>query len=167
MIIKKNTPCMFIRVPDYKNYNAIDEHIKILKTNEYVNMIKLGRYPNADIINKITEKSGVIILKTTPKNGNRLFICIVDLKNGKNNINIPQYYEELFEEENYSMSELLKNYFWIKILNIYEVDKSVLDKFETYSTKKKLTDAIFNSRAPQVYGECIESFEIKKEVDLI
>ncbi len=154
--IKAKTPVMFIRVPDYEDFDSIEEHIKILKKNKYVWMVKLGRYPNPKFLDILSKNNGLLLIKSTPKHGNKLYLCEIDLNN-TNAIDIyPEYYDDIFKYYGYNTSTVLKEFFWIKIKSFIPIKKEILNSFEIISTKTNLMDAVFNSRAPQVYAEAKE-----------
>jgi len=160
VLIKKESSCLFIRVPDYKNYNSIEEHIKCINKYGYVWLIKLGRKPNYTFMNQFMKDGGNLILKTTPKNGNKYYWFKVDSKVPDSNFIVPKYYDELFENEGYDIELLKTTHLCLKATQYKELTKEEVDFFETISKKKPLSTSILNSRAPQVYGKSIKEIEL-------
>ena len=159
-LIKKDDSCLFLRLPNYKNYNSIDEHINKINEIGYVWMVKLGRTPSYSFLNQFIKDGGNLILKSSPKNGNKYYYFKVASKEPLGKLEIPDYYYDLFENEGYDIDMLKKNYLWLKLISYKEISKEIVDNFVTISKGKPLSNSIMNSRAPQVYAKANINFEI-------
>lgn len=159
-LIKKNTPFLFLRIPDYKKYNAIDEHIKKIDECGFVWLIKLGRCPNYKFIKQFIEQGGNLILKSSPKNGDKFYLFKVETVDPKGKIIIPDYYNELFDKEFYDLDLLMKTALCLKLVSYKELSNEQLKNMVTISKQTSFVEAVIKSRCPHVYVENQVDFKI-------
>lgn len=159
-LIKEDSTCLFLRVPDYKNYNSIEEHIKKINECGYVWMVKLGKYPRRDYLKRFMHDGGILILKTTPKNNNKYYAFKVSSLIPENELIIPNYYKDLFEDEGYDISMLKNTHLWLQLDWYKEISEDKLNNYVTLSTKNAFSSAILHSRAPLIYGISSKQFEL-------
>ena len=155
MVIKKESNCLFIRIPDFLKYNAIEEHIKIIKEKGFTWLLKLGNYPNRDFMKKFMLDGGFLIVKSTPRNGNKFYVFKVESIDYDNDCTFPLYYDELLDYYGYTPSDVKKNFLWLKVVEYKELPVNLMDAFITLSNKKPMINAIMRSRAAQIYGQTI------------
>lgn len=159
-LIKENSSCLFLRVPDYKNYNSIEEHIKKINEYGYVWMVKLGKYPRRDYLKLFMQDGGILILKTSPKYNNKYYVFKVGSLIPENELIIPNYYKYLFKDEGYDISMLKSTHLWLRLDWYKEISEDILNNYVTLSTKNKFSNAILHSRAPLIYGISLKQFEL-------
>ena len=159
--IKKGTPCLFLRVSDFKRYNFIEEHLKVLKENNYVWLLKFGKNVKSDYLNKLKETNGGLILKSSPKNGNKFYYCLYDNVEVDDSLLYPDYYDEVFEHENYSIDDLIKTQSWFRIIKIIPIPEKELKKIETTSSHKLLCESALKChQVSQIKAEVTEEINI-------
>lgn len=164
MIVKKETPALFLRVSNYGNYDFIKEHKKILDEKGYVWFLKMGRMMNQKIITEIIEKGGLLIMKSPVKSGSHFYLCkLVENKVpvNKNEIVYPKYYNEIFEYENYQFEDFLHDGYWYKITSMEEISGQELYNFIFYKNKRMVTPKAIYSRVVNFYLESKKDFELK------
>ena len=142
MIIKKDTPVIFLRIPNFeRKYNIIDEHIKVLEKNGYVDLMKLGKRPNELRVTDLFKLKGYLILKSASKFGNKFYLCTVEKINEQKKYCYPEYYNNIFYNMNSSLDKMKEEAFWIRITNMKEVESTIIDNFKTYSKKTSIYDS--------------------------
>lgn len=133
MIIKKETPCLFLRIPSfYRNLDVIEEHLKVYKEKKEVWIMKMGKKPNEDFIKEIINKNGGIIFKKASKFGNNFYFGkLTSIRPNENNIVYPDYYNEIFNNMNRSLNVSFDDSVWFKVTDICELTKEEVDNFVT------------------------------------
>ena len=159
-MIEKGKSCLFLRIPDYYEHNAIEEHIKTINEKGYTWLLKLGNYPNHNFLKRFMNDGGLLLLKTTPRNGNKFYIFKVTSISYDGDNTFPSYYDDLLEKEGYTITELKSNFLWLKLESYKKVSIDFVNNFETISNNKPMINSIMKSRAPQVYGQAIKDIEI-------
>mgnify|MGYP000911594202 CR=1 FL=1 len=159
MKLKKGTKGLFLKISDYKNYNYAKEHFECYEKNKFVWMLKMGRIINKDTINELIKNDGVLIIKSTVKNGNQFYLCKIEKYDLDENFIYPQYYNELFKNEYYDLEDLKRNNTWIKINYMKPIDMTIVDKFITSSSKRPLREGCMY-RVSHIYIESIDDINI-------
>lgn len=150
MIIQKNKKILVLRYNEYKNYDFIKEHMKILKNQGCVWMLKLGRQIPDQSLRSVIEESGVVIFKSPKKAGNRYFIAqFNEFCNGRmeNSEFYPNYYHEM-RKENYEVS---LNGTWLRVIDIAEAPMEVIEQLRLVKNQKKLIDVVGVTRTSMLY----------------
>ena len=138
--ILKDTPCLFVRLVDYKKNDFIEEHIKVFNNNGVVWLLKMGKPAKADYIKEVIKNGGGLITKSTAKNGSKFYFCNILEYNDNEELIYPEYYNEIFENEYYQQEEIKSIGTWFKITNIIEISDEIVDKFATISTNRSLLE---------------------------
>lgn len=159
MNIKKNTKGLFLKISDYKNYDYAKEHYECYKRNGYVWMLKIGRTIKSDTINEIIKSNGVLIIKSTVKNGNQFYLCKIEKCVIDEEIVFPEYYYELFENEYYDLDDLKRNNTWLKINYMSPIDMEVVNKYIISSSKRPLIEGCM-FRVSHIFIENTEDVKI-------
>ncbi len=140
MKILKDTPCIFIRLIDYKNNDFAKEHYNVFMKNKKVWLLKMGKTVKEEFIKTVIEKKGVLITKSTARNGNQFYICKIEKINELEDYIYPDYYKELFKEMSIDKDSIKSCGYWFKITDMKKVEHSLIDKFETISTHRSLLE---------------------------
>lgn len=161
MIIKRNTPHLFVRLNNYENYDFIKEHKNVIKDNGYTWVLKIGKTINRDFINKMIEEKSAIIVKTPNKIGNKFYYCQLipgDVHNEK--LVYPKYYDEYLYFEGFSLDTVKENGYWFKIKNMIEIPEEVVKKFVIIKSKKSMYECATKTRVVHMYIENTEEINI-------
>lgn len=138
--IIKDTPCLFIRLIDYKKNNFIEEHMKTFKENGIVWLLKMGKPAKETFIKDVIKNGGYLITKATARNGNDFYICKIEEYSSDEIPVYPNYYKEIFEDGYYDTNDILKLGTWFKIVELEKVEDKIIDKFVTISTGRSLLE---------------------------
>lgn len=162
MIINKETPAVFLRIPNFeRNINIIDEHIHVFKKNGFVDLMKLGKHPNEYRIKELFKKKGFLILKNASRFGNKFYLCKVKEINLDSSFCYPNYYNNIFKDMNTTLEKLKKEAFWIRITDIIEVEPKVIDNFKTYNKKTSIYESAMHLyQVSTMYGSAEKSIKI-------
>ena len=160
MIIKKGTPCIFLRISDYGKYNQMQEHIDCCKKNGYVWMLKVGQKPNESYIKEVIKSGGVIITKSTAKYGHKFYCSKILSIVPDDKLIYPDYYNEFMDYNFYDIETLKNDGFWVKVSEFVELSNEKVDKFVTSSTKRSLLECGTKFRVTHMNVEPIEDIKI-------
>lgn len=163
MKIKKETPHLFWRVSNYYDYDFIEEHKRTINQKGYVYALKLGRKVDSDFIKKVIEDDGAIIMKSPIKSGNKYYYCkVVDDKmpENKNDLIIPNYYDELLKYEGLSLEDFDESGRWFKIVSIKEIPEDTIYKFNFIKHDNPVTESAILSRTVHMYIKNPEEIEL-------
>lgn len=152
---------LVLRVNNYKNYNFVNEHRKLMEEYNTIWMFKVGRPLAQKSIDILMKNGGYVILKEPKASGNRYYICISDeIRQGKPNEKMiyPDYYKELYAD-GISMEGT-----WLRISEINEISKEALPYFELSKSHKKMTDVVNSTRSPILYVETMLPLSIENGV---
>ena len=138
MIIKKDTPCLFIRLGDYNKNDFLEEHLKTLKEKGEVWLLKMGKPVKENFIKYVAEQKGGLILKSTSKHGNKFYYCIFEPDDFMDKKIFPDYYNDIFNDNYYFKSNLSELETWFKIKKIIYLNNEQVEKFKTISTDRSL-----------------------------
>ena len=155
MKLKEKTPCLFLKLANYKKYDYIEEHQKTLNENGSVWILKIGREINKEFIRSIIEKDGGIILKTPARINNKYYYCKLINNKPTKEIVYPKYYDEYLKYEGYNFEDTLKNENWFEIDSMEEMDPEDVEKIVIIKTQNKIVDCL-KSRAVFMYVENCE-----------
>lgn len=160
MIIKKDSRFLFIKLLDYKEYNFVEEHQKVINKEGYVWVLKLGRKINKKMMEELKDFNGDIIFKSSKRNGNKYYYCHVvnEAKVNKNPL-VPQYYLELLDYEGYTLDDALENGDWFKIDSIKEIPDNMIKNIKSIRSGNDLTISS-KARSPYVYMTNTENIQI-------
>lgn len=160
MKIKKDTPCIFVRLVDFEKNNYLLEHIKTLENNKYVNLLKMGKPIKKDFMDKIYKENGILILKETKRSGNNFYAAVIESGDIDEYI-YPEYYNEMFKIRNLTLEYTKINGFWFKIKKIIKMENEVVKNFVTISSNKNLLECGTRyNQVPQFYVKAVKDIEI-------
>ncbi len=162
MIIKKDTPCVFIRIPNFnRNTDIIKEHIEVLKNHKSVFLMKMGRGIRADFLDDIISKKGYLILKNASKYGNKFYLCNLENIRKDEKYVYPDYYNDIFEGMGITLDTAKKDSLWLKIISMKEVDGSIVDNFKTLKNHKSIYECALNLfQVSIMYGSAEKNIEL-------
>ena len=161
MKINKGTPCLFLRISDFKKYNFLEEHKKILDKEGFVWLLKFGKNVKPDYLKELKNNKGGLILKSSPKNGNQFYYCLFDKTEVDDSLKFPNYYNEVFEHENYYLEDLVKTQSWFRITKMFPIDDNLLKNIETCSSHKLLKESALKChQVSQIKAEVIKDIEL-------
>ena len=160
-MIPKTTPCLFLKLANYDNYNYIEEHKKKLDEYGEVWILKTGRLINRDFIQEVIEHNGGLILKTPSRVDNKYYFCKLESNEPNESIIYPEYYDEYLKYEGLNFKTTLTNENWFKITSMIELHQSDVEKIIIRKTQRKITECL-KSRAVFMYVELKEDIELKK-----
>ena len=161
MILKANSKVLVLRFNNYKKWNFIEEHTRILNSTKYVWILKAGKYIKEHQIEDVLRNGGNLILKEPKKDGGKYYyLHICDFYNGnvEDEFNFPQYYYEMLDDyEYYTMEELSGT--WIKVDYLKQLENG-LDRLRLISNDKGLDETISSTRSALLYAYSNTDIEI-------
>ena len=165
MIINKETPCVFLRIPNFnRKTDIIEEHRKVLEKNKKVFLMKMGRGINDTFLEKIYDENGYVILKNASVYGNKFYICNIEKIKENEKYIYPDYYDDIFEGMGISFSKAKEDSLWLKIISMTEVGNEVIDNFKTLKNKKSIYECATKLfQVSIMYGSAEKKIEIKKK----
>ena len=165
MIIEKETPCVFLRIPNFnRKTDIVNEHIKVLNKYKKVFLMKMGRGIKNSFLEKIYEENGYLILKNASKYGNKFYICHIEKIKDNEKYVYPEYYNDIFEGMGISFEKAKKESMWLKIVSMTEVDEQVISNFKTLTNKKSVFECAMKLfQVSIMYGSAEKRIEVKKK----
>ena len=165
MKIKKDTPCVFLRIPNFnRKTDIIEEHKKVLKDNNKVFLMKMGRGIKESFLESIYEEKGFVILKNASRYGNKFYLCNIEKINENEKYVFPDYYNDIFDGMRISLEKAKKDSLWLKVVSMIEVDDYVIDNFKTLTNKKSIYECAMKLfQVSIMYGTAEKEIEIKKK----
>lgn len=151
--IKKRIPHIFLRLNDFNNNDYIQEHRDVINKYGFTWLLKMGKTINKDYLNDIVEKKGGLILKSSAKRGNKFYYAEVvstDISKEEKMI-YPEYYNEYFDYEYYTIEQAKQEGYWFKITNIIEVDDEFIDNFIINNGGKPMLECALETRVVHMY----------------
>ena len=161
MKIKKDVPCIFIRLVDYNKNNFIEEHIKAFEKKGYVWLLKMGKPTKEDFMKEVLKSGGGLITKATARNGNQFYYCEVESCKPDKTLYYPDYYNEIFDNDYYDKNEIENIGSWFKLKSIHPITDKQVENFKTISTNRSLLECgkKFN-QVSQMHVKSEKDFEI-------
>lgn len=162
MIIIPNTKILFFRFSNYKNYDFIQEHKKILKENGYVWMLKAGKRSSIDKIRRVQQDGGWMVLRSPKSNGSVSYIAnFSDItEDDPKDECIPAYYIKLLDDENLDLNCVNSTHQWFRLKSIESLDQSISDNLVLDTSGKRLVDTIGTTRTAVMFVHNDKAFEI-------
>ena len=154
MIICANTNMMLFRFSNYKDHNFIDEHKSVLRTKEHVWMLKLGKKANPQIIKKIRQDGGWIILRTPKVDGSKCYLAhfTTTRETPPEDKCFPTYYQELLDDQNIRFVYMEHSaQQWFRLTSIQLLDHQSVSSLITSKTSKNVEDLIKTTRTAVMY----------------
>ena len=91
-------------------------------------------------------------MKTPSKNDTKYYYAdLISIEPESHDIKYPDYYNEIFEYDNYKIDDLIKNNNWFKISNIREIPIDLYDKFIISKNDSNLFEVADSCRTPYMY----------------
>ena len=160
--MKKNTKCLFLRIPAFtRTLDVVGEHIKCYEKNGYVWFMKMGQKPSEAFIKMVMENNGGIIFKSQAKFGNKFYYGdLTSISPTLDNIAYPEYYNEIFKNMNMSIETTFENAIWFKIENIKELPIKKVNAFQTEKEKSLYECATHLYQVSYMYVKTKEDIDI-------
>lgn len=153
MVIKENTPMILFRYNNYKKRDFIKEHKNVLKNNNYVWLLKLGKKSNVKKIEDIKNHGGYLLLRAPKSDGGKTYITkFIDTSESEPKDGVyPEYYNEILDEDNYIYWD--KSLQWFKIKLIKEFNNENMEKIVLSNGKKPVNEIIDNTMTAFMFVE--------------
>ncbi len=161
MIIEAGHRILVLRFNNYKEWNFIEEHRKLLKKHNYVWILKAGKPINISTMKNIIDEGGHLILKEPKNDGGRFYYMhILEFNNGmpQKEYIYPEYYKNMLENEECYILESLEGT-WLKIDVVCEINHQV-EHLKLISNGKRLDETLLKTRSSLLYVNTAEDIEI-------
>ena len=138
MNIKKNTPCLFLRIPAYtRSLDVVGKHVEKFNKENDLWILKMGKKPDEKYLKEIIEKDGGLIIKSQSKFNNKYYFCKLESINPLNSINMsyPDYYNEIFDNMGLNIEDTFNDSIWFNVSSMVEVSDNLIRNF--YTAKEK------------------------------
>lgn len=151
MKIKAGEKLLVLRFNNYKDYDFIEEHKRIIGTDGIVWILKLGKPVPDKTLNNILLGSAGLILKAPKSLGGKYYYCqMLDAQNmkPKDGMNYPAYYKELLEDMFWHSMDGT----WIKVNEFIELNEEVISGLKLVSNDHRLDDVLSMTRTTMLYA---------------
>lgn len=140
MMIKKDTKCLFLRIPSLdRKTDVIEEHLKTYEKNNQLWIMKMGKKPDINYLNDIIENNGGIIIKKSLKFGNEFFYGNLKSINPTKTIkSFPHYYNDIFNNMGIKIDDTFGEATWFLVENIKKISDNNVALFKTKNDKSLL-----------------------------
>lgn len=162
MFVEANNKMMVLRVNQYKDYDIIKEHNKIVALDGCVWILKMGKPIPEKAIQSVIDESGVLILKMPKAQGGKFYYTeLIECHNGEpeKRYTYPTYYKEMTETPNYDHDYSLCGS-WMKITKIRELSEDKANNLVLVNTGNSLVDVVNTTRTSFMYVRCEENIEL-------
>ena len=152
MQILPKTKMMLFRFSNYKNYDFIEEHRKVMTSKGCVWMLKVGRKTQKNKLEEILQAGGYILLRAPIKNEGKCYIAKFTeisetLPSDKSMY--PSYYGELLRD--YEFDSVNTQLF--KIETLEEISADNLQNVYLISNGKNVVEVINQTRTAFMFVE--------------
>lgn len=151
-MIKKETKMLLFRYSNYRKFNFINEHARIIQKFGYVWMMKLGKKTSIEKIKSIIKNGGYIVFKAPVADGSVFYIGrFIDFSEElpDDEIHMPKYYTEIVEDINFR--DIPTQFF--KIVSLKLLDEKYASILCLEKNKKKVIDVITETRTAVMFIE--------------
>lgn len=164
---KTKEDCMLLlRFSNYKKYDFIEEHMKLIKNEGYVWLMKAGRRLPQDKIAELYRNGGTLILRGSKSAGAKFYkLTVEEYMDGRitKDFSYPEYYEEMITDDSFWFMESLTGS-WFKIISIVEMNDEEKQQLVLVSNGKKAEDVLNKSMSSILYVKY--DIEAKKGCDI-
>lgn len=147
-IIKNGTHHIFLRLNDFRGNNYIEEHRNVIGKYGYTWLLKMGKTINKEYLENIIEEKGGVILKSSAKRGNKFYYASLESTDISKDDKLiyPEYYEEYFNYEHYSLEKVITEGHWFKINDMIELSDENVNKFVINKGRKPMYECAIETR---------------------
>lgn len=138
--IEQSKNILLFRFSNYKRYDFVLEHNKVVEKNGFSWVLKNGKIPDSRKIQKVLDDGGWIVIKTPKASGNKFYITQMTEYSSeapKNNI-YPAYYSSFISDQ-YGESN---SGIWMKIGQIISINEAVANTLVLANGGKPVMDVI-------------------------
>lgn len=153
MLIKTNQKMLLLRYTNYKKYNFVAEHQKVLDEEGTVWMLKIGKNIPEAKLKDFYSDGGILILRSPKASGSKYYAVEIDKWfNGEPDFEMvyPEYYEKMLDDEDVWTMDSLEGT-WFKINSISELPDSASSHFSLISNGKMVQDVLSSTRSSMIY----------------
>jgi|GEM_PF-2017642 hypothetical protein len=155
MKISKGKEILVLRFNNYKSWNFIEEHQKLIEANGDVWILKGGRPITATRINEIMEDGvGFLVLKEPKKDGGNYYIASIDkivTDDPTPGMKYPSYYNDMLYDYDCLAIESLYGT-WIHIKEIVPLSNEVIKHLHLLSNNKLLDPVLSSTRSSMLFA---------------
>ena len=151
--IKQGADLLLLRYNDYKKYDFIEEHQKIIDEHGFTWIYKIGRSITKRKLKKVMNESGQLLLRSPKTKGGKIYISpILEYAYGmpKNDYVFPEYYQELVADDREWRMQSLEGS-WLKIGTIEEVPIEESKKIRLISNGKPVLEVLDATMSSMLY----------------
>lgn len=155
MKIESNINMLLFRFNNYKMYNFIEEHLEVIKNNNYVWMLKVGRKSNMSKIKEILDNGGYMLLKAPKNHKHQYFIakfCEVIDSEPEDKV-YPTYYNDILDD-------LYADEQWFKIEFIKPLKEEDMNNIVLQKNNEKVESVIAKTRTAVMFVKNISELII-------
>ena len=158
MLIEKDKKQLLLRFTNYKRFDFVSEHSRIISDKGCTWMLKTGKQIPDDRLNELFGKPNTMILKAPKKVGGKYYIAFVEQAyNGQPAVgmNYPSYYDELVEDNSMWAVDSLQGT-WFCLTRVEELSADKVSHLRLVSNQRQV-DEVLNSTMSAVvyvYSDC-------------
>lgn len=152
MLISANTEMLLFRFNNYRKSSFIKQHQMVLKDNEYVWMLKVGKRSSIEKIQSVIQNGGWMVLRSPKADGSISYIAQFSEVSEEEPIEptYPEYYNEILDDDEdfYNPNAV---YQWFKLESIQELSETDAENLIISKTGKKVNDIIGTTRTAVMF----------------
>lgn len=162
--IKSNTHLLLLRFNNYKKYSFLDEHLRYVKDDGSVWMLKIGRKIPEAKIQDVLNQGGILILKEPKIDGGKYYVAhIKEYLYGAATyeMSFPEYYYEMADDEMiWNMEEGLFGT-WLHVDQIEPLPKDFVPNLKLLSNGKDVEDVLSHTMSSMMYIQSKQDYSSK------
>jgi hypothetical protein len=165
MRISAEKEVLVLRFNNYKKWNFIEEHRKILDEFGDVWILKGGRPITSKRIQEVMDGGeGILILKEPKNDGGKYYMSsIIEVKTGKPHVDMkyPSYYDQMVDDYDCFAVESLTGT-WIHIRKLINMNDADISHFHLISNGKELESVLASTRSSMLFVVSDSDLTIKE-----
>ena len=148
MKIDAGTEILLFRFKNFRDCRFIKEHLSVLRKNDYVWLLKVGKKTSISKLHSILKDGGWMLLRAPKNERGEYFLARYEEISEIEPVDgiYPKYYREILEADNDEVFGYEPTYQWFKITYLKELDKEYDDIFVLSKTGKNINRIIPTTR---------------------
>lgn len=162
MIITQKKKMLLLRFSNYKHFDFVSEHKKVLSENGYVWMLKIGKRIPDKRLTEVFNEPSALILKAPKDAGGKYYVAVVERtvnSSPTDGMVYPAYYNELIDDENMWIADSLDGT-WFCIVSMEQLPDEMVSHLRLSSNDKAVEDVLSKTRSATVYVYSEDDIEL-------
>lgn len=161
-MINKDTAVLVMKVNNYKEFDFFNQHQCMLNQLGFVWTLKFGKRIPENRLKSILEQGGHILFRGSKASGRRCYYARFNAMyegKPKPDMEYPAYYNQMVSDPAlWSVDDISGT--WIRIVEMTEVESSILKDFVLMSNGRTLDEALNTSMTSVIYAKSNTSLDL-------